>query len=177
MVKSIDDGTTNPASITGPRRRCTERLRLGQGSLCPQLADMYDLANFDPERSQINGQVKMTTVPVFAASLANGVKSASVDGSSGFSVVGELAQRRCGLGVCEIPDQRTDSDEVFGAPTADLDRPATRATIWRNWQASVNRPRSRCRCSKSSSVRRISALVYRTTRKAPRRSSLRSRLR
>jgi len=87
MVKSIDSGVSNPASITSVEEDVRNVFSSGKAAFAVNWLYMYDLANFDEKQSQITGQVKMTVMPVFADAAKTGLKSASVDGSSGFSVI------------------------------------------------------------------------------------------
>jgi multiple sugar transport system substrate-binding protein len=45
----------------------------------------YDVSNFDSDQSQVMGKIGITTIPVFD-SMKGSLKSASVDGSTGFSI-------------------------------------------------------------------------------------------
>ncbi len=87
MVKTIDDGISNPASITDLEEDVRGVFSSGKAVFALNWLYMFDLANFDTKESQVTGQVKMTTIPVFDSVAKTGVKSSSVDGSSGFSVV------------------------------------------------------------------------------------------
>lgn len=87
MVKTIDDGITNPASVSDVEEDVRNVFSSGKAAFALNWLYMYDLANFNKEESQVTGQVKMATIPVFESAAQAGLKSASVDGSSGFSVV------------------------------------------------------------------------------------------
>lgn len=87
MVKSIDDGNTNPASISDLEEDVRNVFSSGKAVFATNWLYMYDMANNNPKESQVTGQVKITTMPVFQSAAATGLKSASVDGSSGFSVI------------------------------------------------------------------------------------------
>lgn len=85
MKKSIDDGLTNPASISDLEGDVLNVFNSGKAAFALNWLFMYDVANFDDTQSQVIGKVGITTIPVFQ-SMAGSLKSASVDGSSGFSV-------------------------------------------------------------------------------------------
>jgi multiple sugar transport system substrate-binding protein len=87
MVKTIDDGITNPASVSDVEEDVRGVFSSGKAAFAVNWLYMYDLANFEAKESQVTGQVKVTTMPVFESAAKTGLKSASVDGSSGFSVV------------------------------------------------------------------------------------------
>jgi multiple sugar transport system substrate-binding protein len=86
MVDSINNGLTNPASITYLEEDVRNVFSSGQAAYTVNWLYMYNLANFNEEESQVTGNVGITTVPVFQSVADTGVVSASVDGSMGFSV-------------------------------------------------------------------------------------------
>lgn len=85
MVKSIDEGITNPASVANLEGDVLNVFNSGKAAFALNWLFMFDVANFDESQSQVIGKVGITTIPVFE-SMAGSLKSASVDGSSGFSV-------------------------------------------------------------------------------------------
>jgi multiple sugar transport system substrate-binding protein len=87
MVKTIDDGISNPASISDVEEDVRNVFSSGKAAFALNWLYMYDLANFNADESQVTGKVGITTIPVFDSVAKSGVESASVDGSSGFSVV------------------------------------------------------------------------------------------
>jgi len=87
MVDSINNGITNPASISYVEEDVRNVFSSGRAAFAMNWLYMYDLANNNADESQITGQVGITTVPVFQSVADSGVATASVDGSSGFSVV------------------------------------------------------------------------------------------
>jgi len=87
MVKTLDEGITNPSSITNDEEAVRNVFSSGKAAFATNWLYMEDLANFSTKESQVTGQVKMTLMPVFDAASKAGLKSASVDGSSGFSVI------------------------------------------------------------------------------------------
>jgi multiple sugar transport system substrate-binding protein len=93
MVKTIDDGLTNPASISYVEEDVRNVFSSGKAAFALNWLYMYDLANFNKEQSQITGQVGITTTPVFESVAKEGVISASVDGSMGFSIVATSANQ------------------------------------------------------------------------------------
>ena len=87
MVKSIDSGLSNPASVTSVEEDVRNVFSSGKAAFALNWLYMFDLANFDKTQSQVTGNVGITLMPVFEGAAKDGLKSASVDGSSGFSVV------------------------------------------------------------------------------------------
>jgi multiple sugar transport system substrate-binding protein len=83
MVKTIDDGITNPASVSYVEEDVRNVFSQGKAAFALNWNYMYDLVNFNKEESQVTGLVKMSLLPAFAGS---GVVSATIDGSMGFSV-------------------------------------------------------------------------------------------
>lgn len=85
MKKTIDDGLTNPASVTGKEADVQDNFSQGKAAFMLNWLSAFDVTNFDTTASGITGKVGMSTIPVFE-STAGTLKSASVDGSTGFSV-------------------------------------------------------------------------------------------
>ncbi len=83
MVKSIDDGITNPASVSYVEEDVRNVFSQGKAAFATNWLYMYDLVNFNTEQSQVTGKIKMSLMPAFAGS---GVDSATINGSMGFSV-------------------------------------------------------------------------------------------
>ncbi len=88
MVKSIDDGVTNPSSISYVEEDVRNVFSQGKAAFALNWNYMFDLVNFNTEQSQVTGQIKMALMPAFAA---GGVESATIDGSMGFSVAATSA--------------------------------------------------------------------------------------
>ena len=88
MVKTIDDGFTNPSSIASLEEDVRNVFSQGKAVYALNWNYMFDLANFNKEQSQITGQVKAALMPAFKDS---GAKSATIDGSMGFSVAATSA--------------------------------------------------------------------------------------
>jgi multiple sugar transport system substrate-binding protein len=85
MKKTIDDGLTNPASPSYLEGDVLNTFNQGKAAFGLNWLFMFDSANFDTANSQVTGKVGITNIPVFA-SLGGNPPSASVDGSSGFSI-------------------------------------------------------------------------------------------
>jgi len=85
MKQTIDDGLTNPASVTDLEGDVVNVFNSANAAFALNWLFMYDISNFDNTQSQVTGNVGITTIPVFL-SQAGSLVSASVDGSSGFSV-------------------------------------------------------------------------------------------
>lgn len=85
MKQTLDEGLSNPASISYLEGEVLNVFNAGKAAFALNWLFMYDVANYDTESSQVVGKVGIANVPVFE-SMAGSLKSASVDGSSGFSV-------------------------------------------------------------------------------------------
>jgi len=85
MKQTVDDGLTNPASASYLEGDVLNTFNQGKAAFALNWLFMYDTANFDTANSQVTGKVGITDIPVFASVNGN-PKSASVDGSSGFSI-------------------------------------------------------------------------------------------
>jgi len=83
MMQSIDDGVTNPASVSYVEEDVRNVFSQGKAVYAVNWTYMYDLVNFNADESQVTGQIKMALMPAFAGS---GVDSSSINGSMGFSV-------------------------------------------------------------------------------------------
>jgi multiple sugar transport system substrate-binding protein len=88
MLKTIEDGITNPASVSYVEEDVRNVFSQGKAAFATNWNYMFDLVNFQADQSQVTGQVKMALMPAFAGS---GVKSASINGSMGFSVAATSA--------------------------------------------------------------------------------------
>jgi multiple sugar transport system substrate-binding protein len=86
MVKTVDDGLTNPSSITYVEEDVRNVFSSGGAAFALNWLYMYDLANLNADESQVTGQVKISTIPVFDGATEEGIPTASVDGSMGFSL-------------------------------------------------------------------------------------------
>jgi len=85
MKQTIDDGLTNPSSVQNLEDEVLDTFAQGKAAFALNWLFMYDVANFDESVSTVTGKVGITNVPVFA-SVGGNPPSASVDGSSGFSI-------------------------------------------------------------------------------------------
>ena len=85
MKKTLDDDLSNPASVQDLEMNVLDVFSQGKAAFALNWLFMYDTANFDTEKSSVTGKVGITDIPVFQ-SMAGSLKSASVDGSSGFSI-------------------------------------------------------------------------------------------
>ena len=85
MKKTLDDGLSNPASVSDLENNVLDVMNQGKAAFSLNWLFAYDVSNFASDQSQVLGKVGITTVPVFQ-SMAGSLKSASVDGSTGFSV-------------------------------------------------------------------------------------------
>jgi len=96
MVKTLDEGISNPASISYGEEDCRNVFSQGKAAFTLNWEYMYDLANNNPKESSVNGKVKVALVPVFDAMAKKGIKSATINGSMGFSVAAKSPNRDAG---------------------------------------------------------------------------------
>ena len=87
MVNSIDEGLTNPASVTYVEEDVRNVFSQGKAAFILNWNYVYDLANFSDKDSKVTGQVKTSLIPTFAGTADGGTPSATIDGSMGFGVV------------------------------------------------------------------------------------------
>jgi len=66
MVQTVDEGVTNPASVTYVEEDVRNVFSQGQAAFALNWNYMYDLAANNPEESQVTGLVKMALMPAFA---------------------------------------------------------------------------------------------------------------
>lgn len=83
MLQTIDDGITNPASVSYVEEDVRNVFSQGKAVFALNWLYMYDLVNLNEEESQVTGEIKMALIPAFSD---GGVESATLDGSMGFSV-------------------------------------------------------------------------------------------
>lgn len=86
MKKTIDDGLTNPSSVSSDENAVRDAFIAGKAAFAVNWMYQYADSN-DASKSQIVGQAAFTPMPVFAAGQAAGVKGSSVDGSSSFGIM------------------------------------------------------------------------------------------
>lgn len=87
MVGTLEEGLSNPASISYVEEDVRNVFSSGNAVFATNWLYMYELANLNPDESQINGKVKMALMPVFESQLQAGTESATINGSMGFGVV------------------------------------------------------------------------------------------
>jgi multiple sugar transport system substrate-binding protein len=83
MVNTINDGLTNPASVSDVEEDARNVFSQGKTAFTTNWVYMYDLANLSDKESKVTGKVKMAPMPVFKDS---GAKGATINGSMGFSL-------------------------------------------------------------------------------------------
>ena len=93
MKKTIDDGLSNPASISYVEEDVRNVFSQGKAAFAINWLYMYELAAMNKDESQVVGQVKMALMPVFESAKAAGVESAAINGSMGFSVIDKSPNR------------------------------------------------------------------------------------
>ena len=93
MVKSMDDKISNPSSVSYVEEDVRNVFSQGQAVFATNWNYMYDMANNSDKESKIVGQVKVALMPAFKDS---GVKSATINGSMGFSVAAKSPNKDAG---------------------------------------------------------------------------------
>jgi multiple sugar transport system substrate-binding protein len=86
MKKTIDDGLTNPASVSSDEMAVETTFLAGKAAFAVNWLFQYADSN-DATKSQIVGKVAFAPMPIFAAGAAAGIKGSSVDGSSSFGLM------------------------------------------------------------------------------------------
>jgi len=86
MKQTIDDGLTNPSSISSDEMAVEASFLAGKSAFAVNWLFQFADSN-DASKSQIVGKVAFAPMPVFAAGSAAGVKGSSVDGSSSFAIM------------------------------------------------------------------------------------------
>ncbi len=86
MKKTIDDGLTNPSSVSSDENAVEADFLAGKSAFAVNWLFQYSDSN-DATKSQIVGQAAFAPMPVFKAGADAGVKGASVDGSSAFAIM------------------------------------------------------------------------------------------
>jgi len=86
MKKTIDDGLTNPSSISSNENAVEADFLAGKSAFAVNWLFQYADSN-DATKSQIVGLAAFAPMPVFKAGADAGIKGSSVDGSSAFSVM------------------------------------------------------------------------------------------
>jgi len=85
MKQTLDDGLSNPASPSDLENNVLDVMNQGKAAFSLNWLFAYDVSNFAADQSQVMGKIGITTIPVFD-SMKGSLKSASVDGSTGFSL-------------------------------------------------------------------------------------------
>jgi len=86
MKQTIDDGVTNPSSISSDEGAVETDFLAGKSAFAVNWLFQFSDSN-DATKSQIVGQAAFAPMPVFAAGAAAGIKGSSVDGSSSFAIM------------------------------------------------------------------------------------------
>ncbi|HVN53835.1 MAG TPA: extracellular solute-binding protein [Anaerolineaceae bacterium] len=86
MKKSIDDGLTNPSSVSSDENAVEANFLAGKSAFAVNWLFQYSDST-DASKSQIVGKAAFAPMPVFDAGAKAGVKGSSVDGSSSFAIM------------------------------------------------------------------------------------------
>lgn len=111
MVDSIDKGYTNPASISYLEEDVRNVFSQGKAVFAVNWGYMYQMANFEPEESIINGQVNMALMPVFKKGLEKGIETATINGSMGWSVANASPNKEIGWEFIKFMTSKPIQDE------------------------------------------------------------------
>jgi multiple sugar transport system substrate-binding protein len=87
MKKTIDDGLSDPASLTFSEGNVLRTFNSGQAAFALDWISLYDSSQFDRANSQIIGKVGITAVPVFQSMITT-VMSTSVNGTRSLAIAG-----------------------------------------------------------------------------------------
>jgi multiple sugar transport system substrate-binding protein len=121
MKKTIDDGLTNPSSVSSDENAVEADFMAGKSAFAVNWLFQYSDSN-DATKSQIVGQAAFAPMPVFAAAAAAGVKGASVDGSSAFGI----------MATTPYPDQVFKFLTYLGSNEVQIKYSAEMLPIWQN---------------------------------------------
>lgn len=86
MKKTIDDGLTNPSSVSSDENAVRDNFIAGKSAFAVNWLYQYSNSN-DASKSAISGKAAIAPMPVFEAGAKAGVKGSSVDGSSSFGIM------------------------------------------------------------------------------------------
>lgn len=86
MKQTIDDGLTNPASITADENAVRDNFIAGSSAFAVNWLFQFSDSN-NADISKIVGKAAFAPMPVFASGAAAGIVSSSVDGSSSFGIM------------------------------------------------------------------------------------------
>jgi multiple sugar transport system substrate-binding protein len=86
MKQTIDDGLTNPSSISSDENAVRDNFVAGSSAYAVNWLNQYADSN-NASISKIVSKAAFAPMPVFAAGAAAGVKGSSVDGSSSFGIM------------------------------------------------------------------------------------------
>ncbi|MCX6069759.1 MAG: extracellular solute-binding protein, partial [Chloroflexi bacterium] len=89
MVKSIDDGLSNPSSVTNIEDNVVSVIQQGKAVFALNWLYMANGVNFNEKDSTVVGKIKISMMPVFASAAAAGLKSTSINGSMGMSIAAQ----------------------------------------------------------------------------------------
>ena len=86
MKQTLDDGLTNPSSISSDENAVRDNFIAGQSAFAVNWLFQYSDSN-DASKSAIVGQAAFAPMPIFQAGADAGIKGSSVDGSSAFAIM------------------------------------------------------------------------------------------
>jgi multiple sugar transport system substrate-binding protein len=89
MVQSIDDGLSNPSSVTNIEDNVVSVMQQGKAVFALNWIYMENAVGFNETDSKVIGKIKIALMPVFASAAAAGMESTSINGSMGMSIAAQ----------------------------------------------------------------------------------------
>ena len=105
MKKTIDDGLSNPSSVSSDENAVEADFLAGKSAFAVNWLFQYSDSN-DASKSQIVGQAAFAPMPVFKAGADAGIKGSSVDGSSSFAIMATTPYAGSDLEIPDLPGQQ-----------------------------------------------------------------------
>ncbi len=121
MKQTIDDGLTNPSSISSDEMAVEADFLAGKAAFAVNWLFQYSDSN-DSTKSQIVGQAAFAPMPVFAAGVEAGIKGSSVDGSSSFAI----------MATTPYPDQTWKFLSYLASNEVQIQYSAEMLPVWQN---------------------------------------------
>lgn len=110
MVESIKNGISNPGSITSVEEDVRNVFSQGKAAFATNWVYMYELTQ-DPKESNVVGEVSMALMPVFERGKDEGIASATINGSMGYSVTAKSANKEVAWQFLEYLTSREIQEE------------------------------------------------------------------
>jgi multiple sugar transport system substrate-binding protein len=121
MKQTIDDGITNPASVSSDENAVEADFLAGKSAFAVNWLFQFSDSN-DATKSQIVGQAAFAPMPVFDAGAKAGIKGSSVDGSSSFAI----------MATSPYPDQTWKFLSYLASNDVQMKYSAEMLPVWQN---------------------------------------------